>query len=268
MNNDVAVVKALTLGKWGFDLELPPLAISKVSGVSSGPFLAAVQSRNYNLARTIVYIATVQHVDYVADKDNSSDNLGVDVCGLLVDDVHSIEAVKNLRTQVKATKSAKQIVLESNVCVSAGKKKDMEMLKFAIEIESCFGVEQSDVDRHTRHAWALVENGDWPHGFEEYVRATGAPFNHIVVRGELKVRIRLGKPHQVSPLLYSARSGNLDMVRFFLEKERVMSAYKGFSESSQFHIRKASIKQSETAFLAAVEKWIDRQGEHLTALKL
>ena len=256
------MVKALTLGTWGLDSEFSPIAISDISGISSGPFFAAVESRNYDLARKIVQIATVQHIDFRTNEIHSNQILGVDVCSVLADDVHSVETVKGLWTQVKSTTTPKKIVLDSNACLSAEKMKDMEMLKFAIDIESCFAIEQGDIDRRTRHAWNLVERSDWPNALEEYIRATGAPFKHVVVHGKLKVKKQLDRFHQMSPLLYAARSGNLEMVRFFLGKERAMAAYRDFAASNQFEIRKGSIEQSRNEFLYAVEKWMDHRSKY------
>lgn len=207
-----------------------------------------------------MHIATVQYVDFAATKTDGS-HLDVEVCGLLADDVHSIESVKSISTQVKSPKTSKKIVLDSNAYLFGEEEKDMEMLKFAIDTESCFAVEQSDINRHAGHAWDLVERGDWPNGFEAYIRATGAPFKHMVVYDKLRAKIQLDKPYQMSPLLHAARFGNLNMVRFFLDKERVMEAYKDFAARHEFDIRYGSIERSQKLFLDAVQKWITHQGE-------
>ncbi|KAM0250032.1 hypothetical protein ACHAQJ_008801 [Trichoderma viride] len=181
-HNDVALAKALTLGRWGLDLKFPPISISEVSGYSKGPFFAAVESKNYDLARTIVRIATVQHIDFV-------DNETHDLCSVLADDRQSIETIESVSAQVKSTGTAKKIVLESSTCFAAEKQKDVEKLRFSIEMEASFPLEKSDIDRQTRHAWALVEHGDWPDAFEEYIKATGAPFQHVASQGTLQSRM-------------------------------------------------------------------------------
>ena len=231
-----------------------------MSGYSKGPYLIAVRSRNYNLARTIVHIATVQYVDFAATITDDS-HIDVDVCSLLADDVHSIESVKSISKQVKSPTTSKKIVLDSNAYLFGEEDKDMEMLKFAIDTESCFAVEQSDINRHARHAWDLVERSDWPNGFEAYIRETGAPFKHMVVYDKLRAKFQLDKPYQMSPLLHAARFGNLNMVRFFLDKERAMEAYKDFAAHHEFDIRYGSIERSQKQFLDAVQKWIAHQGQ-------
>ncbi|KAL7941252.1 ankyrin repeat protein [Trichoderma barbatum] len=249
---DIALIKALTLSGWGPDLKFAPISISVVSGYSKGPFLAAAESKNYDVARTIVHIATVQHIDF-ANNNNS------DLCTVLADDQHSAESIKGVSAQVKSNVTAKKIVLESNTCFAAEKQKDMDMLRFSIEMESSFALEQTDIDRQNHHAWKLVEHGDWPDAFEEYIKATGAPFKHVVSQGKFKGKSQLDKLHQLSPLLQAAWSGNLDMVRFFINKNRVMAAYKHFAENNDFTTRKAGPEQSRAEFINAVEKWMDNR---------
>jgi hypothetical protein len=254
--NNVALVKSLTLGRWGLDLKFPPISISEVSEYSKGPFLTAVESKNFGLARTITQIATVQHIDF-------PDNETHDLCSALADEKHSIDSIKSVSAQVKSTTATKKIVLESGACFAAEKQKDIEMLRFSIEIESSFTLEQSDIDQHNRHVWSLVEYGDWPDAFEEYVKATGAPFQHVASQGKLKGKKQLDRLRQLSPLLKAAWSGNLDMVRFFLDKDRAIAAYKHFAAHNDFTTRKAGPEQSRAEFLSAVEKWIGNQGKYL-----
>jgi hypothetical protein len=229
--------------------------------------LTAVESKNYDLARIIVQIATVQYVDFTDDEINNNQIRGVDVCSALADNVHSIETIKSLRTQVKSTTAPKKMVLDSDLYLNAEKMKDMEMLKFAIDIESFFAIDQSDIDRQAKHAWHLVGKSDWIDALEEFIRTTGAPFKHVVVQGKLEGRNQLDTQHQMSPLLYAARSGNLDMVRFFLGRDRAMAAYKDFATNHPFDTRKSSVEQSQIQFLDIVEKWIDHRSKNHTTLE-
>ncbi|PNP43480.1 hypothetical protein THARTR1_11121 [Trichoderma harzianum] len=169
---NATIVKALTLERWGPDLKFPPISISGVSGYFKGPFLTAMESKNYDIARTVVHIATVQQADFAENEQN-------DLYNGLVDDQHSAESIKDVSGEVKSTVTAKKIVFDSGSCFAAEKQKDVEMLRFAIEMESSFALEQSDLNRRIGHAWALVERGDWPEAFEEYTKATGAPFKHV-----------------------------------------------------------------------------------------
>ncbi|PTB72368.1 ankyrin repeat protein [Trichoderma longibrachiatum ATCC 18648] len=251
-DGNTALVKALALRPWGPNPEFPPIAISSISGYSQGPFLVAVENRHYDLARIIVQIATVQHIDF-ADSESS------DICKQLADDEHSVDSIKKVSAQVKSTVTAKQIVADSHSCFAGEKRKDMDMLRFFIEMESSFPREQSDIERHTRHAWALVEHGDWPAAFEEYIKATGAPFRHVVSQGKLKWKCQLDRLHQLSPLLQAAWSGNLHMVRFFLDKDRATAAYRYFAEKNDFSSRKAGPEASRAEFLDVVEKWMDKR---------
>ncbi|KAK1240362.1 hypothetical protein MKX07_004390 [Trichoderma sp. CBMAI-0711] len=173
-DGNIALVKDLTLSSWGFDQEFPPIAISDVSGYSQGPFLLAVENKHYDLARTIVRIATIQHIDF-------ANNHPSDLYNELADDNHSADSIMKASSQVNSTVTAKKIVADSHSCFAGEKRKDMDMLRFSIEMESSFPREQSDIERQTRHAWALVEHGDWPEAFEEYIKATGAPFRHVTV---------------------------------------------------------------------------------------
>ncbi|KKP00706.1 ankyrin repeat protein [Trichoderma harzianum] len=249
---NAALVKALTLGRWGPDLKFPPILISAVSGYSKGPFLTAVESRNYEIARTVVQIATVQQAGLAENEKN-------DLYNALADDQHPVESIKDALGEVQSTVPAKKIVFDSGSCFAGEIKKDVGMLRFSIEMESSVSTEQSDFDRRIRHAWALVEHGDWPEAFEEYVRATGGPFKHVVSQGKLKGKSQLDRLHQLSPLLQAAWSGNLDMVRFFLNKDRAMAAYKHFAENHDFTTRKAGPEQSRAEFITAVEKWLDNR---------
>lgn len=251
-DGNIALVKDLTLSSWGFDQELSPIAISDVSGYSQGPFLLAVENKHYDLARTIVQIATIQHIDF-------PNNQPSDLFNELADDNHSADSIKKASSQVNSTVTAKRIVADSHSCFAGEKRKDMDMLRFSIEMESSFPREQSDIERQTRHAWALVEHGDWPEAFEEYIKATGAPFRHVVSQGRLKGKSHLDRLHQLSPLLQSAWSGNMDMVRFFLNPDRAMAAYKRFAETADFSSRKAGPDASRAEFLDAVEKWMDKR---------
>ncbi|KAL7805756.1 ankyrin repeat protein [Trichoderma gracile] len=251
-DGNIALVKALTLRFWGLDLKFPPIAISDVSGYSQGPFFLAVENKHYDLARTIIRIATVQHVDFA---DNDSSNL----CNELADNEYSSDSIRKISAKVKSTVTAKRIVADSHSCFAGEKHKDMGMLKFSIEMESSFPREQSDIECQARHAWALVEHGDWPEAFDEYVKATGAPFRHVVSQGKLKGKSQLDRLHQLSPLLLSAWSGNMDMVRFFLDTDRVMAAYRHFADNNDFASRKAGPEASRAEFLDAVEKWMDKR---------
>jgi hypothetical protein len=253
-DGNIALVKDLTLSSWGFDQELSPIAISDVSGYSQGPFLLAVENKHYDLARTIVQIATIQHIDF-------PNNQPSDLFNELADDNHSADSIKKASSQVNSTVTAKRIVADSHSCFAGEKRKDMDMLRFSIEMESSFPREQSDIERQTRHAWALVEHGDWPEAFEEYIKATGAPFRHVVSQGRLKGKSHLDRLHQLSPLLQSAWSGNMDMVRFFLNPDRAMAAYKRFAETADFSSRKAGPDASRAEFLDAVEKWMDKRSK-------
>ncbi|KAL7953213.1 ankyrin repeat protein [Trichoderma compactum] len=249
---NTTLVKALTLGRWGPDLKFPPILISTVSGYSKGPFLTAVESKNYDIARTVVHIATVQQADFADNERN-------DLYNVLADDQHSVESIKDALGEVKSTVPAKKVVFDSGSCSAGEKQKDLEMLRFSIEMESSLALKQSDLDRRIGHAWALVEHGDWPEAFEEYVRATGAPFKHVVSQGKLKGKSQLDRLHQLSPLLQAAWSGNLDMVRFFLNKDRAMAAYKHFAENHDFTTRKAGPEQSRAEFITAVQTWMDNR---------
>ncbi|KAL6856403.1 hypothetical protein J3F83DRAFT_764105 [Trichoderma novae-zelandiae] len=215
-DGNIALVKALTLRSWGPDLKSPPIAISDVSGYTQRPFFVAIENKHYDLARTIVQIATVQHVDF-ADNDSS------DLCNKLADDEHSADSIRSLSAQIKSTVTAKKMVADSHSCFAGEKQKDMDMLKFALEMESSFPREQSDIEHQTRHAWALVEHGDWPEGFEEYIEATGAPFRHVV------------------------------------SQDRVMAAYKNFADNNDFSNRKAGPEASRAEFVDAVEKWMNKR---------
>lgn len=206
-----------------------------------------------------MHIATVQHVDYTDNKAHS-------VYSLLADNTHSIEVIKIISVYVKSITTLKKVILDSNICSLREEKKDTEMLRFAIDIESCFTLEQSDIDRHTNHAWGIIGYGDWPDAFEVYIRATGAPFQHVAIRGKLKGRSQLDRLHQLSPLLSAAQAGNLNMVRFFLDKDRIIAAYEDFAAHNEFFTRKGSIEQSRREFLNAVEKWIGDRGKYFSAL--
>ncbi|UKZ58338.1 hypothetical protein TrVGV298_012206 [Trichoderma virens] len=255
------LLKALTLGEWGTDAKFPPISVSAVSGYSRGPFFAAVESKNYDIARTVIHIATVQHVDFADNEEN-------DLCIGLADDHYSVSRIKAVSAQVKSTLTAKKIVFDSNICFAAEKQKDMQMLRFAIDVESSFSLEQSDIDRHIHHAWALVKHGDWPDAFEEYIKATGAPFKHVVSQGKFRGKSQLDRLHQLSPLLQAAWSGNLDMVRFFLDKERAMAAYRHFAKNHDFTTRKTGPEQSREEFITTVEKWIDNRRKCALLCKL
>lgn len=216
-----------------------------------------MESKNYDIARTVVHIATVQQADFADNERN-------DLYNVLADDQHSVESIKDALGEVKSTVPAKKIVFDSGSCFAGERQKDLEMLRFSIEMESSLALEQSDLDRRIGHAWALVEHGDWPEAFEEYVRATGAPFKHVVSQGKFKGKSQLDRLHQLSPLLQAAWSGNLDMVRFFLNKDRAMAAYKHFAENHDFTTRKAGPEQSRAEFITAVEKWMDNRRKYLS----
>ncbi|PTB63272.1 hypothetical protein BBK36DRAFT_1126757 [Trichoderma citrinoviride] len=215
-DGNIALVKALTLSPWGPNLKFPPIAIADVSGYSQGPFLVAVENRHYDLARTIVQIATAQHVNF-------ADDVSSDFCNQLADDEHSADSIKKVSAQVKSTVTAKKIVADSHSCFAGEKHKDMDMLRFSIKMESSFPREQSDIERQTRHAWDLVEHGDWPEAFEEYIKATGAPFRHAV------------------------------------SQDKAMAAYKHFAENTDFSSRKAGPQASRAEFVDAVEKWMNKR---------
>lgn len=218
-----------------------------------------MESKNYDIARIVVQIATVQQAGLADNEKN-------DLYNALADNQHPVESIKDALGEVQSTVPAKQIVFDSGSCFAGEKQKDVEMLRFSIEMESSVSVEQSDFDRRIRHAWALVEHGDWPEAFEEYVRATGGPFKHVVSQGQLKGKSQLDRLHQFSPLLQAAWSGNLEMVRFFLNKDRAMAAYKHFAENHDFTTRKAGPEQSRAEFITAVEKWMDNRSKYLSFL--
>ncbi|KAL7921223.1 putative ankyrin repeat protein [Trichoderma austrokoningii] len=250
--NDVALVKELTLGKWGVDLKFPPLSISEVSGSSKGPYYTAVTSRNYDLARIIVGIATVQHANFVDHESNGQ-------ASALADDQHSVESIKSVSAQVKSTTSARAIVRDSGAISIAEKQKDEVMLQFAIEMHYSFGLDQDDVKQSPGSVYHLMEYGDWPEHVIERVKATGAPFQHEVVQGKLKGRKKLDRIRHLSPLLRAAWSGNLNMVRFFLDKSKLMAAYKYFAARNDFSTNKIGSEQARADFIKTAEEWVDKE---------
>ncbi|PTB35556.1 uncharacterized protein TrAFT101_009403 [Trichoderma asperellum] len=251
-NNDAALVKALTLGRWGVDLKFPPISISEVSGSSKGPYYTAMESKNYDLARIIVRIATVQHIDFIDNETN-------DLSSALADDVHSVEDIKAVSAQVKSTTLAKTIIRDSGATSIAGKLKDEEMLQFSLETYYSFGFEQNDVKQNANSVYHSIEWGNWPEGLQEYINVTGAPFQHAAVQGKLKGKKQLDKTHHLSPLLRAAWSGNLDMVRFLLDKSKIIAAYKHFASRTDFSTNKLGPEQARAEFLSAAEEWVGKQ---------
>lgn len=227
-----------------------------MSGVSKGPYYTAVESKNYDLARIIAQIATVQHVEFV-------DNEANDLSSALADDKHSIENIKALSAQVKSTTAARAIVRESGASSAAEKLKDEKMFQFSLEMDYSFGFQEEDVKRIPRSVYYLIEWGEWPEGFAEWVKVTGAPFQHVVNQGKLKGRKQLDKIHHLSPLLRAAWSGNLGMVRYFLDKSKIMAAYKHFAARNDFSNNKIGPEQARAEFISTVEKWLDKEGKFL-----
>lgn len=227
-----------------------------MSGFSKGPYYTAVESRNYDLARTIVRIATVQHLDF-------ADNEANDLSSALADDQHSVENIKAVSAQVKSTKSARTIIRDSGAISIAEKQKDVEMLQFSIEMDYSFGFDQDDVKKNPGFVYHLMERGDWPEGAVERVKATGAPFQHALVQGKLKGRKQLDRIHHLSPLLRAAWSGNLNMVRFFLDKSKIMAAYKHFAARNDFSTNKIGPEQAQADFINAVKEWVEKEGKFL-----
>ncbi|UKZ69656.1 uncharacterized protein TrAtP1_010660 [Trichoderma atroviride] len=251
-NNDVALVKALTLGRWGIDLKFPPISISECTGYSKGPYHAAVESRNYDLARTIVQISAVQQADFV-------DNDANDLSSALADDQHSIESIKGVSAQVKSTKSARAIVRDSGAINFAEHKKDEEMFQFAAEMHYSFGLDEDDVKNSPRSVYHMMEWGDWPASVIERVKATGAPFQHTMVQGKLKGRKQVDRIRHLSPLLRAAWSGNITMVRSFLDKSKLMAAYKHFAAHNDFSTNKLGPEQARADFMSAVKEWVNKE---------
>lgn len=226
-----------------------------------GPYHAAVESRNYDLARTIVKIATVQHADFVDDEAN-------DLSSALADDQHSVESIKGVLAQVKSTKSARAVVRDSGTIDSAESKKDEEMFQFAAEMHYSFGLDEDDVKNSPRSVYHLMKWGEWPASVIERVKATGAPFQHTMVQGKLKGRKQVDRVHHLSPLLRAAWSGNINMVRFFLDKSKLMAAYKHFAASNDFSTNKLGPEQARADFMKAVKEWVDKEGKFLPAYYL
>ncbi|KAK1237264.1 hypothetical protein MKX08_002889 [Trichoderma sp. CBMAI-0020] len=251
-NNDVALVKALTLGRWGIDLKFPPISISECTGYAKGPYHAAVESRNYDLARTIVQIATVQQADFV-------DNEANDLSTALADDQHSIESIKSVSAQVKSTKSARAIVRDSGAISFAERKKDEEMFQFAAEMHYSFGLDEGDVKNSPGSVYHMMEWGDWPASVIQRVKATGAPFQHTMVHGKMKGRKQVDRVRHLSPLLRAAWSGNITMVRSFLDKSQLMAAYKHFAAHTDFSTNKLGPEQARADFMSAVKAWVDKE---------
>jgi hypothetical protein len=249
-------VKTLTLGEWGLDLKFSPISISEVSGPSRGPYHTAVESRNYDLARTIVQIATVQHLDFVDNEKN-------DLSNALADDQHSVEDIKAVSAKVRSAKSAREIVRESGAIHNAEKKKDEEMFRFAAEMHYSFGLDQDDVKKSPGQVYHLMEWGDWPESVTERVKATGAPFQHTLVKGELKGRKQLDRIRHLSPLLRAAWSGNINMVRFFLDKNEIMAAYEHFAAHNDFSTGKSGPEEARAEFMSAVKEWVEKEGKFL-----
>lgn len=138
-----------------------------------------MESKNYDLARIIVRIATVQHIDFIDNETN-------DLSSALADDVHSVEDIKAVSAQVKSTTLAKTIIRDSGATSIAGKLKDEEMLQFSLETYYSFGFEQNDVKQNANSVYHSIEWGNWPEGLQEYINVTGAPFQHAAVQGKLK----------------------------------------------------------------------------------
>ncbi|RFU31088.1 hypothetical protein B7463_g5236, partial [Scytalidium lignicola] len=253
--NDLAMLKALTLKSWGLDSKFLPIAVAEKHTSYPSPFVTAVVHKHYDLARIMVYIAAAQYAKF-----NPLDFvLGQDVCSTLANDSYSPESLKALSKVVKCSTSAKQMVTDLKIIFEIEKKHDMEMLQFALDIELSFPFEQNDITRRTRHAWVLVQNGDSPNVLDRYIRATGAPFKHATIHGKLEVRTQLDTEYQMSPILHAARSGNMHMVKYFLEPEKAMDAYREFAANNQFDLRKGNIEQVREQFLNAADTWLNKR---------
>lgn len=220
-----------------------------------------MRSRNYDLARTIVRIATVQHADFV-------DNEANDLCSALTDDQHSVESIKGVSAQVKSTKSASAIVRESGDMYFAEKQKDEEMFQFAADMYYSFELDESDVKGSPGSVYGLMEYGDWPASVIERVKGTGAPFQHTIVKGKLKGKKQVDRIRHLSPLLRAAWSGNITMVRFFLDKSKIMAAYKHFAARTDFSTNKLGHEEARVDFMKAVKEWINKEGKFLLAYYL
>lgn len=215
-----------------------------------------MESRNYDLARTIVKIAAVQHADFVDDEAN-------DLSSVLADDQHSVESIKSVSAQVKSTKSARAIVRESGAINFAENKKDEEMFQFAAEMYYSFGLDEDDVKNSPGSVYHLMEWGDWPASVIERVKATGAPFQHTMVQGKLKGRKQVDRIRHLSPLLRAAWSGSINMVRFFLDKSKLIAAYEHFAARNDFSTNKLGPEQGRADFMKAVKEWVDKEGKFL-----
>lgn len=220
-----------------------------------------MESRNYELARIIVRITTVQHADFVDNETN-------DLCSALADDQHSVESVKGVSAQVKSTKSAKAMVRDSGAIAFAEKQKDEEMFQFAAEMYYSFGLDENDVKGSPGSVYHMMEYGDWPESVIERVKATGGPFQHTIVKGKLKGKKQVDRIRHLSPLLRAAWSGNMTMVRFFLDKSKIMAAYKYFAARTDFSTNKLGPEEARVDFMNAVKEWIDKEGKFLLAYYL
>ncbi|KAH8812856.1 ankyrin repeat protein [Xylogone sp. PMI_703] len=253
--NDTQTVKALTLASWGTGSKFPPIAIAEKRTQNQTPYLTAVLHCHYDLARTIVLIAAAQHAKF-SPLDHV---VGQDVLSSLADDKYSPESLKALSGTVKCAVSPKNVVVDYNVLFEVEKKRNMEMFQFILDVQSSFPVEQNDINWSTRHAWHLVERGDWPDALDKYIRATGAPFKHAAIHGKLSVRNQLDKEFQMAPTLHAARSGNLHTVKYFLEPEKALDAYKEFASKNEYDLRKGDVEKAKQQFLDAVSTWLNKR---------
>jgi hypothetical protein len=167
------MVKKLTLASWGVDSRFPPIAVADRSGPYAGCLFTAVEAGNYNLARTIVQIAACRHVG--STKPGAADDnqiRGVDVCSELADEVHSIDTIRELATEVKCATSPKEWVQNSNINSHVVQMKDKDMMKFFLDVTAYFPVEQNDLRRRISFAWHLIGYSDRTDGLKQHIRAT------------------------------------------------------------------------------------------------
>jgi hypothetical protein len=260
--NDLATVKQLTLAHWGSNFEFSPIAVANIDKPPElSAFSAAATSGNYNLAKTIIFIAVVQHtapstVQYSIAKLFQN---GEDVYSKLADHSFPTNAVQAVSKLVKNTITPMDMVLHCNFHLHnvVGRERNPELLKFAIQTRCLFPPMLKDLP-FQRHIFGRGIEFGWTDVLEEQIRAMGSPFEHRIQDDKLVIGRALPREYQTAPLLQAARAGKLQVVQFF-ESEKSMDAYRQFAMTHTFDTRKKSLEKSREEFLGRVKTWFNQR---------
>jgi hypothetical protein len=186
--------------------------------------------------------------------------------GKLADENFTTEIIKATSGLVKSTVTPQEMVTKADLMGTASRTRDANLANFETEIRTWFPLQNSDTDLHESR-FSHFHSCGWTTALEELIKTTGVPFKHVVRDGKIDVRKTLPRAQASSPLLQAAKTGNLDVVKFF-ESERPMEAYRTFSMTHGFDTKKVSLEKAREGFLEAVEDWLRQRGKFIRTRRL